>query len=47
MAVKNTETGEVHKGSKGSETTCGFDTSASHWVSSSSKITCERNGCKD
>lgn len=46
MAVKNTETGEVHLGYKGGETGCGLDTSASHWVSSTAAITCDRNGCK-
>lgn len=47
MAVKNTETGEVHVGYKGGETGCGFDTSASHWVNSNERITCDRNGCKN
>lgn len=47
MAVKNTETGEVHKGYKGGETECGFDTKASHWKSSNDQITCKKKGCKN
>lgn len=47
MSVKNIETGEIHVGSKSSDTGCGLDTSASHWVSSISAITCDRNGCKN
>lgn len=48
MAVKNVETGEVHKGSKGGKTGCGFDTKENpdHWVSSNQEITCDKNGCK-
>ena len=48
MPVKHTPTGEVHKGSKGGTTGCGVDTNvhSSHWVSSSSNITCAKNGCK-
>ncbi len=45
MPVKNTETGEVHRGQKGRSTGFGFDTSASHWKSSSETITCEKDGC--
>ncbi len=47
MPVKNTETGEVHEGFKGSETGCGLDTSANHWIGSTAAITCDRNGCKN
>jgi len=49
MAVKHTPTNEVHQGNKGGTTGCGFDTSEnpSHWVQSSDKITCDKNGCKD
>jgi hypothetical protein len=49
MAVKHTPTKEVHKGTKGGKTGCGFDTreSPSHWVSTSEKITCTKNGCKN
>ena len=43
MPVKNTDTGEVHKGSKGGTTGCGFDTSEPHWVSASGTI----DGCKN
>jgi len=46
MAVKNTETGEVHRGQKGSTTECGFETNATHWISSYEPITCEKDGCK-
>lgn len=47
MAVKNTETSEVHRGHKGGKTECGFDTSANHWVTSHAPITCEKDGCKN
>lgn len=47
MLVKNTETGEVHQGQKGGKTECGYDTSASHWVSSKEAITCEKDGCSN
>ena len=49
MAVKNTETGEVHKGYKGGTTGCGFDTTEhpGNWTSSSAKITCDKDGCKN
>jgi hypothetical protein len=47
MAVKNTDTGEVHKGAKGSKTGCGFDTTGDNWVNSSEKITCDKDGCKN
>ncbi|ELU50238.1 hypothetical protein [Vibrio campbellii] len=49
MAVKHTPTGIVHKGKKGSTTGCGFDTKkeSPHWSDSHSKITCDKNGCKN
>lgn len=49
MAVKHTPTGEVHSGAKGGKTGCGFDTreNSHHWVSSSQRITCNKNGCKN
>lgn len=47
MAVKNTETGEIHKGTKGYTTGCGFSTSEDHWVSSNGRITCDKDGCKN
>ncbi|WP_420571930.1 hypothetical protein [Kordia sp.] len=47
MAVKNTTTEEVHYGTKGGETGCGFDTSGSNWITSYTSITCEKKGCKD
>ena len=49
MAVKHTPTGEVHKGQKGGQTGCGFDTNQnpSHWTTTSGKITCNKNGCKN
>ncbi len=49
MAVKHTPTGEVHKGTKGSTTGCGFSTkeNSSHWVNTSERITCAKNGCKN
>jgi hypothetical protein len=49
MAVKHTPTEEVHKGYKGGTTGCGFDTTEhpSHWVNTSAKITCNKNGCKN
>ena len=49
MAVKHKPTGEVHKGSKGGHTGCGFNTNElpNHWVSTSERITCDKNGCKN
>lgn len=49
MAVKHIPTGIVHKGSSGGKTGCGFDTkqSPTHWTSSNSNITCDKNGCKN
>lgn len=48
MPVKHLPTGEVHKGQKGGKTRCGTDTNEkpSHWVNSSERITCAKNGCK-
>ena len=49
MAVKHVPTNEVHSGTKGGRTGCGVDTGANptHWVSTSDKITCDKNGCKN
>lgn len=49
MAVKHTPTNEVHSGTKGGTTGCGFDTTvnADHWMTTSSRITCDKNGCKN
>ena len=49
MAVKHTPTGIVHSGSKGGRAGCGFNTreNAHHWVQSSERITCDKNGCKN
>jgi len=49
MAVKHIPTGEVHKGQKGGTTGCGFNTKQepSHWVNTSERITCAKNGCKN
>ncbi len=49
MAVKHTPTKEVHRGTKGGTTGCGFDTrvNATHWVNSNEKTTCSKNGCKN
>ena len=49
MAVKHTPTGVVHQGTKGGITGCGVDTkkNPSHWVTSSQRITCDKNGCKN
>lgn len=48
MAVKHTPSGEVHVGHKGGTTGCGVntETNPSHWVNTSSKVTCSKNGCK-
>ena len=48
MAVKHKPTGEVHKGYKGGKTGCGVDTNQhpDHWVSTSDRITCAKNGCR-
>lgn len=49
MAVKHTPSNVIHSGSKGGTTGCGFNTNveSSHWTNSNSKITCEKNGCKN
>jgi len=49
MAVKHIPTGVVHSGNKGSKTGCGVSTKdqSSHWANTHSKITCDKNGCKD
>lgn len=49
MAVKNTESNEVHKGQKGGDTGCGFDTTEhpSHWINTTESITCDKDGCKN
>ena len=49
MAVKNTDTGEVHSGFKGGSTGCGFDTNTNpeNWVATTASITCAKNGCKN
>ncbi len=49
MAVKNIETGEVHRGRKGGNTGCGFDTNEhpDHWVNTNESITCDRYGCNN
>lgn len=46
MAVKNKDTGEVHRGTKGGYTACGFSTKGDNWVSSNAAITCAKDGCK-
>ena len=49
IAVKHVPTKEVHSGTKGGTTGCGFDTrvNPTHWVSTSEGITCDKNGCKN
>lgn len=49
MAVKHINTDIVHSGAKGGKTGCGIDTTEkpSHWVNTSSKITCKKDGCKN
>ena len=44
MAVKHVPTSEVHSGTKGGTTGCGFDTRdhPTHWVSTREKITCDK-----
>lgn len=48
MAAKHRPTSEVHSGTKGGCTGCGSDTKLhpDHWINSSQKITCNKNGCK-
>lgn len=42
MPVKHTPTQEVHEGTKGGITACGFNTNTNpnHWVNTSEKVTC-------
>ncbi|SDM65165.1 hypothetical protein [Sediminibacillus halophilus] len=49
MAVKHTPTGIVHSGTKGGVTGCGSSTQTNshHWVNTNSRITCDKNGCKN
>jgi hypothetical protein len=49
MAVKYKPTGEVHQGTKGGMTGCGFDTKVNPdlWINTSERITCDKNGCKN
>jgi hypothetical protein len=49
MAVKNTESGEVHQGYKGGYTGCGFNTNdyPNNWINSYEAITCDKDGCKN
>lgn len=47
--VKHSLTGIVHSGTKGSKTACGEDTTrphSDHWVNTSEKVTCRKNGCR-
>ena len=48
MAVKHLPTGEIHVGTKGGLTGCGFDTKekANHWENTNMGTTCAKNGCK-
>ncbi|HNP19440.1 MAG TPA: hypothetical protein PKL31_13465 [Fulvivirga sp.] len=48
MAVKHIPTKEVHRGTEGGTTGCGFNTkdNPDHWVNSNEKITCSKNGCR-
>lgn len=49
MAVKHIPTSIVHKGRKGGITGCGTNTNVkrNHWVGTSSKVNCDKNGCKN
>jgi hypothetical protein len=49
MTVKHTPTDIVHEGSKGGKTGCGTDTKehGDHWVTTSERVTCDKNGCKN
>lgn len=49
MAVKHIPTGVVHSGTKGGTTGCGTDTNdkPDHWVSTSTPVNCDKNGCKN
>lgn len=49
MAVEHTPTSIVHSGTKGGKTGCGTDTTvqSNHWSNTSSRVTCDKNGCKN
>jgi len=49
MAVKHIRTNIVHKGNKGGKTGCGENTNdnPSHWVQTSERVTCNKDGCKN
>ena len=49
ISVKHEPTKEAHRGIKGGKTECGFNTQGDpeHWLVSSEKITCAKNGCKN
>ena len=47
MAVKHTPTNEVHSGTKGGRTGSDTKLHPDHWVNSSQRITCNKNGCKN
>lgn len=49
MAVKHTPTGIIYRGSKDGRTGCGVDINVkpSHWVNTSSRVTCQKNGRKN
>ena len=49
MAVKHVRTGEVHRGTKEALPGCGFDTKAQpdHWVGTTERLTCAKNGCEN
>ena len=49
MAVEHIPTNEVHSGTKGGKTGCGFNTREhpSHWQNVNKRITCSKNGCKN
>ena len=49
MAVRHEPTKEIHKGTKGGRTGCGFNTQENpeHWTNTNGKITCAKNGCKN
>jgi len=48
MAVKQIDSGIVHRGTKGGKTGCGFNTkeNQNNWKNIGSPITCTKNGCK-
>lgn len=50
MTVKHIkDEGKVHKGQKGGKTGCGEDTTKhpSHWVNTSERVNCKKDGCKN